>query len=176
MTEPRDAPSKDRRGGGIRTPGAMLRPLTTAGLFLAILAIMVVLALWILPGPLIPGAPSTTMQTVGVILTALGSALPVWAFLHFRRARTPVAPFSHPEALVTTGPYRWTRNPMYLGMQTALIGCAIAINSWSAILAAPLFAPAVARLVIRWEEKTLAARFGAAYRQYAESVPRWTGL
>jgi protein-S-isoprenylcysteine O-methyltransferase Ste14 len=77
-----------------------------------------------------------------------------------------------PERLVTGGPYRWCRNPMYLGHLIFLAGLALALRSW---LAAAVFAFHTAWFDarVRKDEARLAARFGDAYRDYARRVKRW---
>src|SRR4051794_5482254 len=65
----------------------------------------------------------------GLVIAALGVALIIWAALLFRRAGTPVIPFEPSTALVTSGPYRFTRNPMYVGMAAVLLGAAVFLGS-----------------------------------------------
>jgi protein-S-isoprenylcysteine O-methyltransferase Ste14 len=97
----------------------------------------------------------------------------VYAFV-VRGHGTP-APTAPPTALVAVGPYRWTRNPMYLGILAMLAGEALAFRS-PAMLAYALSAWAVMELFVRWyEEPSLARRFGPAYDAYRRRVPRWFG-
>jgi protein-S-isoprenylcysteine O-methyltransferase Ste14 len=100
--------------------------------------------------------------------------LPVWAFIAFRRAGTEIDPISETNrALVTAGPYRLTRNPMYLGLVVAALGMAIWAG-WQPMLAAPLAVFATAQLVhIPFEETKMRRQFGAAYDAYAGRVRRW---
>ncbi len=77
-----------------------------------------------------------------------------------------------PERLVTTGPYAWTRNPMYLGHLIFLAGLALALESWIGAALLALHAAWFDRRV-RGDEGPLAARFGHAYRDYARRVKRW---
>lgn len=75
--------------------------------------------------------------------------------------------------LVTSGIYRYTRNPMYLGMAIILVGWALWLGNWAALLGAAAFVAYVSRFQIIPEERALAARFGAAYEAYRRSVRRW---
>jgi protein-S-isoprenylcysteine O-methyltransferase Ste14 len=82
----------------------------------------------------------------------------------------------HPEcteALVTDGPYRYTRNPMYVGMLVILTGWAIYLGNVGAFLLLPLFIVVLNRQQIIPEERMLEAKFAGVYRAYRERVPRW---
>lgn len=95
------------------------------------------------------------------------------AMLFFRRAGTSMIPFNPTTALVTTGPYRFTRNPMYLGMAFLYIGFAFAFGVIWALITLPFVIAAVDRLVIALEETYLARKFGDPYSQYMGRVRRW---
>ena len=108
-------------------------------------------------------------------LAAAGGALAlagVWAFARSRTTVNPLAP-QRARALVTGGVYRYTRNPMYLGMLLALAGWAVWLGNAAALLALPLFVAVLNTLQIRPEEAALRARFGADYARYAQRVRRW---
>ncbi|SMF12843.1 Protein-S-isoprenylcysteine O-methyltransferase Ste14 [Tistlia consotensis] len=103
----------------------------------------------------------------------VGLALAAPALLGFRRAGTQVEPWKPSSALVTGGPYRWTRNPMYLGLTLVYLAAALVAGSAAAlVLLAPLL------LVVRYgvigrEERYLEALFGQPYRDYKARVRRW---
>lgn len=108
-------------------------------------------------------------------LTLAGAGLIITGVVTFRRARTTVHP-SRPEkasALVSGGIYRFTRNPMYLGMVVLLLGWAVFLRSgWSL----PMIAAFIAwmnRYQINAEERALHSQFGAAYETYKNQVRRW---
>jgi protein-S-isoprenylcysteine O-methyltransferase Ste14 len=105
----------------------------------------------------------------------MGLGLTVAAAAAFRFARhgTSVHPFHQPTALVTDGPYRITRNPMYLGMVIALLGIAVWLGSLTPLLVIPVFARLIQRLFITNEERRLSDVFGAAYHEYRNRVRRW---
>jgi protein-S-isoprenylcysteine O-methyltransferase Ste14 len=84
-----------------------------------------------------------------------------------------VVPRGHARALVATGPYRLTRNPMYLGLALASAGVVLAAGGAWGYLGVMLAAAVVHVGVIRREEAHLEARFGEAYRQYVARVRRW---
>jgi len=111
---------------------------------------------------------------IGMTLFFAGGVPPIWAYVILRRARTEVDPTSDTNrALVTTGPYRLTRNPMYLGLVIIALGMAIWAG-WPPMLAAPLLVFLTANFVhIPFEEAKMRRQFGAAYDGYAGRVRRW---
>ncbi len=145
----------------------------TVTLFLVVFGLQLILGLWVMPVVLPGNFPVLALQALGSLIAGIGTALPLWAFAHFRRADTAVAPYSEPAQLVTGGPYRITRNPMYCGILLALLGFAIAINSLTALICAFVFPLAATPLVIRWEEAKLLQVFGNDYLSYRKKTPRW---
>ncbi|MDJ0975047.1 MAG: isoprenylcysteine carboxylmethyltransferase family protein [Planctomycetota bacterium] len=107
----------------------------------------------------------------GVVL--LGVALAVAGLERFHRAGTPHDPYAQPEALVTGGVYRFTRNPMYLGLTVVLVGLAVWIATWPAFLVPPVFLLVIRVAFVPREERRLEARFAAAYLDYKARVRRW---
>lgn len=121
------------------------------------------------PVPLLPG---TWAALLGPVVFCLGLvALP--ALLAFRRARTRPEPWRPTTALVTTGPYRFTRNPMYLGFTAMYLGIAIWRNALWPLLLLPLILVVMQVGVIHREEAYLERLFGAEYRAYRQRVRRW---
>lgn len=96
-----------------------------------------------------------------------------WSAALFARARTPLAPHRDATTLVATGPYRWSRNPIYLGLLLILIAFWLACGSLTSALVPPVFVFLLNRNVIVPEETALEARFGDAYRHYKTRVRRW---
>lgn len=113
----------------------------------------------------------------GWLLSLLGGALSGWAGVTFRRARTTFDPSvpSKASRLVTHGPFRFTRNPMYLGFALMLAGWALWLDNLAALLGIPLFLMVVTVLQIVPEERALQDRFGEEYVRYRERVNRWFG-
>jgi protein-S-isoprenylcysteine O-methyltransferase Ste14 len=98
-----------------------------------------------------------------------------WALATFRRARTAIEPWRAATTLVRHGPYRITRNPMYVGLTLLTAALAFAADLPWLLLLGPVAPLATDQLVIRKEERHLAARFGADYQAYRREVPRWVG-
>ena len=109
----------------------------------------------------------------GVVGGALWLALDGSAMLLFRRARTSVVPMRPTTALVTSGPYRFTRNPMYVGMAVLYLALALSLGVIWALALLPAVLYLVDRLVIVREEHYLETKFGENYREYKQRVRRW---
>jgi len=119
--------------------------------------------------------PNLVRLLVAVALGALGGAIALGGVWSFRRAQTTVNPLK-PErsaALVTTGVYTFTRNPMYLGMVLALFAWAVYLASIWPLLGPPLFALYITRFQIAPEERVLGELFGASFAAYKKRVRRW---
>jgi protein-S-isoprenylcysteine O-methyltransferase Ste14 len=113
-------------------------------------------------------------ELVGMAIFFAGWVVPVWAFVLFRREGTEVDPTSEANrALVVRGPYRFTRNPMYLGLIVVALGMAILVGCWP-MLVVPFAVFATANYVhIPFEEAKMARQFGGAYDAYRGRVRRW---
>ena len=109
----------------------------------------------------------------GAVLIGLAVALGFWAVALFRRAGTGVVPFSEATTLVIRGPYRFTRNPMYLAMAGILVGTAIWLGSVTPWLVLPAFMALIAERFIAPEEAMLERVFGEGYARYRATVRRW---
>jgi protein-S-isoprenylcysteine O-methyltransferase Ste14 len=125
---------------------------------------------WMWPRPLLSG----------VALGFLGSALVVASLLlfgasvqRFRAAGTPVPARKPTTAIVRSGPYRFSRNPIYLAFSMLQLGIAVWVNSWWLVATLAAAIALVQYVVIPREELYLEARFGAEYRDYKASVRRW---
>jgi protein-S-isoprenylcysteine O-methyltransferase Ste14 len=110
---------------------------------------------------------------LGALPFGAGMALAAAAVGAFRNAGTPVIPFERPTALVTTGVYRVTRNPMYLGITLIFCGAACLLGSVGALLPLPLLIWILQQGYIVREERFLAQLFGGDYLQYRHRVRRW---
>jgi protein-S-isoprenylcysteine O-methyltransferase Ste14 len=121
-----------------------------------------------------PEFPSLPIAPLGIALIVVGFVSPIWALVMFRRADTEIEPTSPTNrALVTDGPYRFTRNPMYLGLVAITLGIAVWIGAWP-MLVVPFAVFATANWVhIPFEEAKMRRQFGAAYDDYVERVRRW---
>ena len=121
----------------------------------------------------IGGAPFWVVLPVALICGALWLSLDGGAMLHFRRAGTSMVPLNPSTALVISGPYRFTRNPMYLGMAFLYVALAFALGVIWALVLLPLVIAAVDQLVIAREEAYLVRKFGQPHRDYMARVRRW---
>jgi protein-S-isoprenylcysteine O-methyltransferase Ste14 len=115
-----------------------------------------------------PGVPAA-----GAVLTAAGLALTGAAVTTVIRHRTTIVPHHPVTTLLTSGPYRLSRNPMYAGLAIAYAGLTLLTGTWWPAAFAPLVIYAVHRLAIRPEERYLTERFGRAYTDYRARVRRW---
>jgi protein-S-isoprenylcysteine O-methyltransferase Ste14 len=124
-------------------------------------------------GPSIPAPLRTGMRGLGAVLFCLGAAGFAWMVFTMKRARTPVHNSATPTTLVETGPFQWTRNPMYLFGSIAYAGLAcLLVEPWSLALVPAVLATTHYGVVLR-EEALLDRRFGAAYGRYKGRVRRW---
>ena len=112
-------------------------------------------------------------RLLGILIIAIGFAIPFSAKVMFGRKGTPMKPFSQATELVQNGPYRWTRNPMYLGLVIMLTGFGICLGTLLPFIIIPPFIVLIDRRVIVVEEKMLREIFGEAYDNYCKQVRRW---
>jgi protein-S-isoprenylcysteine O-methyltransferase Ste14 len=121
----------------------------------------------------IPGFSSPLAVGFGILLIALGFLLRVWAVVHFYNRRMRVISLEPQGSLVTTGPYRYSRNPLYLGANVfCFFGSALLLGSPTALIMTVLHIPFV-NLMIRREEGQLERKFGDEFRAYKKQVRRW---
>ncbi|HKW97196.1 MAG TPA: isoprenylcysteine carboxylmethyltransferase family protein [Bryobacteraceae bacterium] len=116
---------------------------------------------------------SMSVTVAGAILFVLGAVLAAWGWGIFRRVKTTRVPGEISVALVTWGPYRFTRNPMYVGLAAAYVGEAGLLHQLFPLLLLPLTIGYLDRVVIPLEEKKLREVFGAKYESYSGKVRRW---
>jgi protein-S-isoprenylcysteine O-methyltransferase Ste14 len=115
----------------------------------------------------------SSIRYAGIVLVAGAIALVLWAAGLFKRAGTTIKPFRDSSALITSGPYRITRNPMYVGLVGALIGIAILLGSVTPFVVVPAFAALIQSKFIRAEEAALERTFGRVFLDYKSKVRRW---
>jgi protein-S-isoprenylcysteine O-methyltransferase Ste14 len=123
--------------------------------------------------PIVGDVRAPLLSIFGMALVGLGVFVAAWGMLTFRRHKTSVLPFRPAEALAMTGPYRFTRNPMYVGMTTAHVGAALAMNAGWPLILLPVALYLILRFVVRVEEEYLSRRFGVAYEDFKRRVRRW---
>jgi protein-S-isoprenylcysteine O-methyltransferase Ste14 len=136
------------------------------------LAVLVALALqWLMPLPFMPAAAPAGW--VGGAVFAIALALFAWAIATLIRAGSNVPTSMPSTTIVDAGPYRFSRNPIYLGMFVGLIGLAIAFDSLWLLVALMPFALVIRHGVVAREETYLERKFGDVYRRYRSRVRRW---
>lgn len=111
-------------------------------------------------------------RCLGLLPGLLGVALNLWCSAMFSRAKTTIKPFERSSRLITAGPYRFTRHPMYTGMVLALAGLAVGLGSLAPAAVVPVFVWVIRRSAVA-EEKAMAETFGDAYIEYRRRVRRW---
>jgi len=133
----------------------------------------IALGYWLRGRDALAFVPGGLVQPVGAALVILGVVIAIAGAVTFQRAGTSPNPMKPSTTVVMHGLYRFTRNPMYLGMTVLTIGAAVWLNTaWILILLVPALA------VMRWhviarEEAYLEAKFGEPYRDYTRRVRRW---
>jgi protein-S-isoprenylcysteine O-methyltransferase Ste14 len=155
----------------------MRRPAAAAGsaLFLALApGIVAGVVPWLLTGWDVSADWSPVVRDAGAVLVVTGGIVLVQAFARFVRegAGTP-APVAPTERLVVGGLYRYVRNPMYLAVAATIVGQALLLGSVVLLAYAAVFVAVVCAFVHRYEEPTLARRYGAEYEAYRAAVPGW---
>ena len=109
----------------------------------------------------------------GVIVLALAATMGMSAALLMMRRRTPIEPWKDPVHLVTSGPFRVSRNPLYLTLTMVLIAVSIIANSIWLLIAGAVLLLLLDRVIVRREERVLHQVFGDEYRSYKSRVRRW---
>lgn len=117
--------------------------------------------------------PGTARIITGVVLALCGLVVGGSAVVGFRAAETEVRPWKSSTVLVISGPYRFTRNPMYLGMTLLYAGLSIIADSIVALICVVPVVAIINYAVIRREEHYLEVKFGQPYRDYKATVRRW---
>jgi protein-S-isoprenylcysteine O-methyltransferase Ste14 len=148
------------------TPGVITYPplIYAAGLVIG----YVLHRLW--PMAWLPRGPH---WIAGLVLIALGMIPAFGALAVMYRARTSVDPHRPTTALVTHGPFRYTRNPIYLAFTVVYLGAAALANGLMLLVPLPVVIAVMQRGVIEREERYLERKFGDSYRQYESRVRRW---
>lgn len=125
------------------------------------------------PMPLFPGGRNAGAWLSGWALIALALMLLITALLTFLRHRTGVYPNQPATAIVRSGLYRFSRNPMYVALTMLYLGLVLLTNLLWPLLLLPLVLVVLQKAVIRREERYLQEAFGAPYEQYCREVRRW---
>ncbi len=113
------------------------------------------------------------LRTIGFVLVIFGFVLGAAAFTEFRKAGTTLDPHGSVKNIVTSGIYRITRNPIYLGFLLLVIGLPLNLGHYWGFLISPFFVLTMNRLVIEHEESYLEEKFWGVYSEYKSRVRRW---
>ena len=134
-------------------------------------AILAMIAVWYwLPGMQLIEAP---LRYLGLAIFAIAIGLAVYGKSQFDRVGTPVRPFTKSTSLVISGPFRFSRNPMYLAMVISLIGVGVVLGKIAPFAIIPLFMMWIRGRFIHHEEQAMESLFGEDYTKYKSRVRRW---
>lgn len=151
----------------------LARALIYAAIFISMVLIYLPARVLVWSGIVRP-ASIGPIQVAGAVIGAAGAALALWCVLSFATlGRGTPAPFDPPRRLVVRGPYRFVRNPMYIGAGLALLGAALFYATWLLLVYTVLFFAAAHLFVVTYEEPTLRQNFGQEYEAYCRDVRRW---
>ncbi len=142
-----------------------------------LLGLMTALMMWLLAQllPTLSLVLSSNLYRAGIAIMLVGFCLDLFALFQFRGKHTSINPL-HPEnasTMVNTGLYKYTRNPMYLGLLITLTGWALFLGNLASFACLPIFVRVLTRFQIIPEERILAEKFGAPYEAYLKQVRRW---
>lgn len=131
------------------------------------------LAGWKEPLPIVPEAARGFLRIVGILIILSGIVIALAAEWRFVLAGTATLPTHPTSTIVSDGIFRYTRNPMYLGLSLTVAGVGFLINSWWFLVVLPFAVIAVTKLAIEREERYLEGKFGRDYLGYKARTRRW---
>ena len=147
-------------------PGVIARPpLLYAAAFVVVLVLR-----WLRPMPIVGHAIALWL---GVALVVLGVGILMWGRRALHAAATNVDPVLPATAIVTSGPFRFSRNPLYMALTLLYGGLTVAVNTWWGIVVLVPLVITMHRGVVRREERYLERKFGETYRRYRSQVRRY---
>ena len=121
----------------------------------------------------LPFASALLSPILGAVMVSSGFVLIGLAYVEFQRAGTTPMPTGTPSQFVRSGPYHWTRNPMYLGLCTVLTGAALFLGGLPLFIAPVIFLIIMDKVFIPHEEARMSDLFGYVYQEYRAVVKRW---
>ncbi len=139
-------------------------------ILLLIHVLAVFLLNWLIP---LPFAFSKALEWSGYILVFAGLGFAFSAVNRFSKMHTTLDPHGSVSTLVMSGPYRFSRNPIYLGFVCTLVGLPLALGTYWGVVLSPVFMVLLFQLVIKHEEAYLEKKFGDEYTSYKSRVRRW---
>lgn len=141
-----------------------------------VVALLFAAAMWLVPHAFGTfGLPLGWRIGLGIALACIGQVISISGMVAFRRARTTINPLkpSAASSLVQRGVYRFTRNPMYVGLLLSLAGWAVYLGHAFPFLGLPVFVWYITQFQIKPEERILTSMFGAQFTGYTQRVRRW---
>ncbi|MFA4849232.1 MAG: isoprenylcysteine carboxylmethyltransferase family protein [Methanoregula sp.] len=138
--------------------------------YFIILLVLSVLLNFVFPVPVFLSPPATYL---GFLIIGFGLIMAFWSRSLFLKNSTTLQPSEEPTSLVTSGPFRLSRNPMYLGMGSILLGVAVLLGTLVTLAFPIIFVALINFFIIPGEERKLENIFGEPYRGYKKSVRRW---
>lgn len=138
--------------------------------FLFIMIVIAVILHFVLPVYKIIQGP---LRLSGIILIIIGVWLNIWADNIFKRIKTTVKPYEKPSSLTVEGPFKFSRNPMYLGMLIILLGLVVILGSATPFIVSIAFYAIVMIFYIPFEEKSMEETFPNKFPEYKKKVRRW---
>ena len=141
-------------------------------LLVATLAFAIALQ-WLAPLPWIYGFAALEATALGLTMIVAAFAIDIWAALVFRSHKTTIMPHQASTRLVTRGPFRFSRNPIYVGNLMVVAGLGLVLSNLWLLIATPILGFALTKLAIRREERHMEALFGDQWRDYRTRVRRW---
>jgi protein-S-isoprenylcysteine O-methyltransferase Ste14 len=110
---------------------------------------------------------------LGLIPILVGLYVNMWCSSHFKRVGTTIKPFEDSAVLITDGPFKLSRHPMYVGMTLALLGLLVILGTVTPVVVVPVFVWLIRRRFVVPEERALEETFGARYARYKAQVRQW---
>ena len=139
--------------------------------FIYLAAFVLVLVLrWLRPMPIVGGAAALWL---GLVCIATGFGIAVWGRRTMKSAGTNINPSRPATAIVRSGPFRYSRNPLYLALTLLFLGLSLAFDTWWGVVVLLPLAAVMHRGVVLREERYLDRKFGETYRQYRADVRRY---
>ena len=138
--------------------------------YFIILLVLSVISNFLFPITTVIYAPYTYF---GIIFIGFGIILSFWSRLLFLKSKTTLSPFESPTSLLTSGPYSLSRNPIYLGMASILLGVAVFFGTLVTFVFPFLFLMIIETLLIPVEERSMEKIFGKKYDEYKSRVRQW---
>ena len=138
-----------------------------------VVTMLVVLSAWLIHAVLGPWQPIVSVSVLGGVLVALGFSCMMWARILFTSRNTTLFVGRPSSQLVCDGPFRWSRNPMYVGVLVFLMGLALWVGTWPFYMAVPITFLFLNFFHIPREERLLRESFGEQYLTYSKDVRQW---